>query len=130
MTPHPAPKILLTHFDWNLHRMDEMLKQENTEYFRHASLQRFGFTVDMALKCVRAFAEARGESCETAEQCFRLAAHNRWMEEDADWKDLTDSYHLIMQKPKGEPADTVYGKLPRYYSHLKSLYTHLSGLVG
>ena len=42
-------QVLLTHFDWNLQRLAEVLKQEQNDYFKGAALQRFGHTYDIAI---------------------------------------------------------------------------------
>ena len=42
-------QVLLTHFNWNLQRLEEVLKQEKTDYFKGAALQRFGHTYDITI---------------------------------------------------------------------------------
>ena len=43
-------EVLLNHFDWNLQRLEEIIKQGESDYFKGAALQRFGHTYDIALK--------------------------------------------------------------------------------
>ena len=117
-------QVLLTHFDWNLQRLNEVLKQEQSDYFKGAALQRFGHTYDMVLKTLRAFAQWQNLSCQTDEQCFETAVSSGWMEQQTDWKEMAADYQRINQKPP-QDAETVYGKLPTFHYALSQLYLKL-----
>ncbi|MEE9258171.1 MAG: nucleotidyltransferase substrate binding protein [Nitrospinaceae bacterium] len=125
MSEQPAPRVLLTHFDWTLKRMEESLKNEPTEYYRDAALQRFGHTFDLAVKCLKTFAAEKGTECESAEQCFKFAAENHWLVPGADWQEMIDAYKKVNQRLKGNPADETFAKLDRYYKFFESLYENL-----
>ncbi len=117
-------QVLLTHFDWNLQRLDEVLKQDQSDYFKGAALQRFGHTYDMVLKTLRAFAQWQNLSCQTDEQCFETAVNNGWMEKKTDWKEMAADYQRINQKPP-QDAENVYGKLPTFHNELSQLFLKL-----
>ena len=68
-------QVLLTHFDWNLQRLAEVLKQEQNDYFKGAALQRFGHTYDIAIKVIRSIAQWKNLPYQTDEQCFRSEEH-------------------------------------------------------
>ena len=120
-------QVLLTHFEWNLQRLDEVLKQEQSDYFKGAALQRFGHTYDMTLKVLRAFAESNNLPCQTDEQCFETAVNNGWMEKQSDWKEMAADYQRINQKPP-QDAETVYGKLAPFHNALSKLFTKLKAI--
>jgi hypothetical protein len=121
-------QVLLTHFDWNLQRLDEVLKQEQSDYFKGAALQRFGHTYDMVLKTLRAFAQWQNLPCQTDEQCFEAAVSSGWMEKQSDWKEMVADYQSINQKPP-QDAETVYGKLATFHLALSQLFAKLKAFI-
>ncbi|MCH8312988.1 MAG: nucleotidyltransferase substrate binding protein [Nitrospinae bacterium] len=124
-TPEPSLKILLTHFKWTIDRFEEILKNEKSDYYRDAALQRFSFTCDMALKCIRSMAAEQGKSCETFRQCVEWCLEKNWLEENSPWKEITESHGQAPKKLKGESADLEYDKLDSYCRLLKNIYQHL-----
>ena len=127
-TPSQQKKVLLTHLDWNLQRLDEVLKQGSTDYFKSAALQRFGHTYTMAMKSIRGFGESEAETDD--EQCIVLAIQNGWTEDQPRWKEIIADYKLVTQKPTEQEAEAIYQKLPRYLQAFKNLYSHLRPTAG
>ena len=123
----PEKQVLLTHLNWNLQRLDEVLKQGSTEYFKSAALQRFGHTYTMAIKSIRGFGEPEGETSDI--ECIVLAAQNGWMEESPQWEEMTADFKCINQKPLEQEVEVIYQKLPRYHKAFKILYLHLQNLT-
>ena len=74
--PSSELEVLLTHFSWNLQRLDEVLKQEKSAYFKSAALQRFGHTYNIALKIIRSYAQSKSIPCKMGERCFETAVQN------------------------------------------------------
>ena len=129
-TPAPQKKILLTHLDWNLQRLDEVLKQGNTDYFKSAALQRFGHTYTMAIKSIRGFEESKGDIEEfNDEQCIERAKENGWTENPPQWQEMIADFRRINQKPDKQETEAVYQKLPQYQQAFKKLYSHLKNLI-
>lgn len=124
----PSLEILLTHFKWTIERFEEILKNEKTDYYRDAALQRFSFTCDMALKCIRSLAAERGETCTTFLQCVEWAVEKNWVEENSPWKEMTESYSRASQKLKDESANVEYEKLESYCKIFKIIYKNLETL--
>ncbi len=122
----PPLKVLLTHLEWNLKRMEEVQRQEKTDYFRDAALQRYGFTFDSALKCIRAGARLQNAQCETAEECFELAERLEWLGSNADWQDMVDAHEKMNPASLKDHADAIYEKLSTFQSQLKDLYQSLA----
>ncbi len=126
-TPPPQKKVLLTHLDWNLQRLDEALKQESTDYFKSAALQRFGHAYTMALKSIRRFGEFTEEAND--EQCIELAAQKGWTQDQPEWQEMIADYQRINQKSNEQETEAIYQKLPRYQQAFKSLYSRLQNLT-
>ena len=124
----PSLKVLLTHFKWTIDRFEEILKNEKTDYFRDAALQRFSFTCDMALKCIGSLAVEQGKTCETFQQCIEWCVEKTWVDENTPWKEISESYSRASQKLIGESADVEYEKLNSYCLLLKNIYKHLENL--
>lgn len=121
----PSLKILLTHLKWSIDRFEEILKNEKSDYYRDAALQRFSFTCDMALKCIRSQAVEQGATCETFKECIEWSVENNWLGMDSPWKELVKSYSQSSQKLKGESADLEFAKLDSYCLQLKNIYSQL-----
>ena len=127
-TPSSQKKVLLTHLDWNLQRLDEALKQESTDYFKGATLQRFGHTYTMAIKSIRGFENIQeGEAND--KHCIELANQNGWTENQPQWIEMIADYKRIIQKPDKQVTEDVYNKLPQYHEAIKYLYAKLQSLT-
>ncbi|MEE3253741.1 MAG: nucleotidyltransferase substrate binding protein [Nitrospinota bacterium] len=122
------PQVLLTHFNWNLQRLEEVIKQEQTDYFRGAALQRFGHTYDITIKIIRSFAKYQDLTCQTDEQCFEIAVTNGWMEKVFDINEMINDYQNITQKPQ-QNAENIYKKLTTYHRAFSYLFKQLKKVV-
>ena len=125
----PPLKILLTHLEWNLKRMEDVLKEEKTDYFRDAALQRYGFTFDSALKCIHAGARLKNRQCGTAPQCFELAAEEGWFAPNTDWQNIVEAHDEMNPASLKDHADAIYEKLTTFNNQLKELHGSLSKLA-
>lgn len=105
--------------------MDEALKQESTDYFKGAALQRFGHTYTMAMKSIHGFRQAEGEPDDT--ECIAWAEQNGWTE--PLWQEMILDFQRINQKPDKQETEAVYQKLTRYQQAIKNLYSHLQSLA-
>ena len=121
-------ELLLTHFNWNLERLDEVLQQEESDYFKGAALQRFGHTYDIALKIIRSFSRSKGVFCTMDESCFEIAVQNGWMEKQPDWTDIAADYQRINQKPQ-QDTENIYSKLVTYHKAFNYLFARLKELA-
>lgn len=127
MDEQPSLKILLVHLDWSIKQLQEILGQEKTDYYRDASLQRFGFTFSLARKCIRA-AAGNDQQCETPQQCFQLAAEKGWLNEITNWQNLMQSYANTDPSIIDSHAEAIYDKLEIHLKDFKGLHTKLSAL--
>ena len=125
MDEQPSLKILLVNFDWSVKHLQEILGREKTDYYRDATLQRFGFTFSLGLKCIKA-AAGNDPQYETPQQCLQLAAEKGWLDESADWKNLVASYEKTDPSVIDSHADAVYENLAVHLKDFQSLHAKLS----
>ena len=121
-------EVLLTHFDWNLKRLDEVIKQEESDYFKGAALQRFGHTYEIALKVIRSFAQSKNIPCKMDERCFETAVQNGWMKKQPEWTEIAADYQRVNKKPQ-QDTENVYSKLAVYHQAFNYLFVQLKDLV-
>ena len=132
MTENPAElpplKILLNQLDWNLQWLQQMEKNEPTDYYRDAALQRFEFTFNTAGKCIRAGARKQNVTCETPEECFALAERMEWLPEGTVWKSMLQDHENMKPESASKNANTIFANLEKYREQLKILFDRLSAL--
>lgn len=110
--------------------MDEALKQESTDYFKGAALQRFGHTYTMAIKSIRGFENPKDGNEETSdEHCIEIANQSGWTDDQPQWLEMVEDYKRIIQKPDKQVTEAVYSKLSRYHQTFKNLYCELQKLI-
>ena len=117
-------QVLLTHFNWNLQRLEEVIKQEQTDYFKGAALQRFCHTYAITIKIIRSFAKCQDLPCQTDEQCFETAVTNGWIEKFFDINELINDYQRITQKSQKD-VENIYKKLAFYHKAFSYLFKQL-----
>jgi len=132
MTTNPAElpplKILLNQLDWNLQWLQQMEKNEPTDYYRDAALHRFEFTFDTTVKCIRAGALKQNMTCESPEECFALAERVEWLPEGTAWKSMLQDYENMKPESASTNADAIFANLKEYREQLKTLFGRLSEL--
>lgn len=124
----PPLKILLNQLDWNLQWLQQMEKNEPTDYYRDAALQRFEFTFNTTVKCIQAGALKQNMTCESPEECFALAERVEWLPEETLWKSMLQDYENMKSESASKNADAVFANLKNYREQLKTLFDRLSEL--
>ncbi len=129
-TPEELPplKILLNQLDWNLQWLQQMEKNEATDYYRDAALQRFDFTLHTATKCIQAAALKQNMTCESPEECFALAENREWLPQGIDWKNMLQDHKNMKTESTTKEADAVFTHLKNHHEQLKILFDRLSEL--
>lgn len=120
--------ILLNQLDWNLQWLQQMEKNELTDYYRDAALQRFEFTFSTAVKCIRAGALKQNITCESPEECFALAERMEWLPEGTAWKSMLQDYENMKPESVSKNANAIFANLEKYREQLKTLFERLSEL--
>jgi len=132
MTTNPAElpqlKILLNQLDWNLQWLQQMEKNEPTEYYRDAALQRFDFTFNTAIKCIQAGALKKNMNCGSPEECFVLAERMEWMTHGAEWKNILRDYENMKSESDPIDSDLIFSNLKNHSGQFKILFDRLSEL--
>ena len=132
MTTNPAElpplKILLNQLDWNLQWLQQMEKNEHTDYYRDAALQRFDFTFNTAVKCIQAGALKESKSCQSPEECFALAENAEWLAEKTVWKNMLQDFENMKRESASKNVDLIFANLKLYREELKILFDRLSEL--
>ncbi len=121
--------ILLNQLDWNLQWLQQMEKNEPTDYFRGAALQRFEFTFNTAVKCIQGAARQSQDSCDSPEECFALAERKEWVPGGIAWKDIVQDFKSMKTDAAPENAAALFAKLTQYREHFKTLFDRLSALA-
>ena len=125
----PPLGILLNQLDWNLQWLQQMEKNEATDYYRDAALQRFDFTFNTAVKCVRAGALKQDMTCESPEECFALAERMEWLPQGKEWKNMLQDYKNMKLESVSKDADVIFTNLKNHSRQLKVLFDRLSELA-
>ncbi len=120
--------ILLNQLDWNLQWLQQMEKNEPTDYFRDAALQRFEFTFNTAVKCIQGAARQNQDSCDSPEECFAMAERKEWVPEGIPWKNIVKDFESIKTDSAPENADALFAKLTQYREHFTTLFDRLTAL--
>ena len=120
--------ILLNQLDWNLQWLQQMEKNEPTEYFRDAALQRFEFTFNTAVKCIQGAARQNQDSCDSPEECFVLAERKEWVPGGIPWHAIVQDFESVKTDAAPENADALFAKLTQYREHFKTLFDRLTAL--
>ena len=124
----PPLNILLNQLEWNLDWLQQMGKNEPTDYFRDALLQRFEFTFTTAIKCIQSAALRSDAPGESPRECFQLAERMEWFPAGDLWQDMVRDYENMKQGNYQESAAVVFPQFEQYREGLKFLYDQLSAL--
>jgi len=124
----PPLKIILNQLDWNLQWLQQMEKNEPTVYFRDAALQRFEFTFNTTVKCIRAAARKQNLVCESPEECLALAEREKWLPEGTAWKSMLQDHENMKPESASRNTDAIFANLKQYREQLKILFDRLSDL--
>lgn len=124
----PHLKILLNQLDWNLQWLQQMEKNELTDYYRDAALQRFEFTFKTAVKCIRVGALKQNMTCKSPEECFALAERVEWLPEGTAWKNMLQDHENMKPESASKNANAIFANLEKYREQLKTLFDRLSAL--
>ena len=121
-------EVLLTHFSWNLQRLEEVLKQEKSDYFKSAALQRFGHTYNIAIKIIQSYAQLKSIPCKMDDRCLETAVQKGWMKNKPEWKEIAADFQRINQKPQRD-IESIYSNLTAYHNALHYLFVQLKELI-
>ena len=119
-------KILLIHLDWNIKHLQEILKNPKNNYYRDASIQRFGYTMELVLKCLSAFLQTNKIPHSDSQTLFQAASGMYWFKGTGSWEPVVQDYEQIKEGFKDNIGETVYLHLPNHLVFFQKLYLGLS----
>lgn len=112
---------LIEDFDKSLLRLEEVIKLEKSDIVRDAAIQRFEMAFDLCWKTLKAFLEERHNiSCFSPRSCFKEAFHQKLIQHDDFWIELTSFRNYTTHTYNEKIADKVYGILPKTIDYLKN----------
>jgi|TARA_B110000438_G_scaffold295920_1_gene339769 hypothetical protein len=110
--------------DWNIQHFEQILKNEKTDYYRDASIQRFCLVFEATLKTLSAFAEESGAEAQTTEECFQFAETRQWTDDTS--KPVLNDYQSVKDGFKPSLAETVYPRLKDHHAFFQKLQSTVS----
>lgn len=114
--------MLRSDFSNALTRLEEALREANTQLGRDGAIQRFEFTLDLAWKVVKTYMEEeKGLICRSPKDCFRNAYQAGLFSYSDEWLQLVDLRNETVHTYKKEIADKVFAQLPGAVTRFKEL---------
>ena len=116
-------QTLLDNMDWNILHFEQILKNKKTDYYRDAAIQRFCLVFDATQKTLRAFAEEKGETVQTPEECFKFALFENWI--DDYFKLILKDYQSLKGGLETALAENIYPRLENHHNFFHKLHAIL-----
>jgi nucleotidyltransferase substrate binding protein (TIGR01987 family) len=108
-----------------LSRLKEVMDMEENDIVRDSAIQRFEFTLDLALRYLKTLLEeSKGVICNSPKDCFREAFKQSLVEYDDFWIEMVDLRNQTSHTYREEIAIKVYSNLTKsieFFTKLKSL---------
>lgn len=95
-------------------KLEDVLRQEKTEYMRDSAIQRFEFTFELAWKTMKAHLESKGVIVYSPRDAIRGAFQDGRIDEDRRWLEMIETRNLTSHVYNEEIAEKIYGRLPSY----------------
>jgi nucleotidyltransferase substrate binding protein (TIGR01987 family) len=111
-------------FQKALGTLEEILKQENTEIVRDASIQRFEYTVEAMWKALKGYLlEFEGVDAQTPKSCIRAAMQSKILSPDYTeiLLKMIDDRNLTSHTYIEGIAASIYSRLPEYVPLMKKV---------
>ena len=122
-------KVLLNHLNWNISHLKEILKNSKTIYYRDASIQRFRFAFDLALKCIKAQLDSQEEDYSEIEDWFFAAQKIGCLDDTGNWSLAVEDYQLIKNGFQNTEGEKVYENLIGHLFFFQRLHDNLTNLA-
>jgi nucleotidyltransferase substrate binding protein (TIGR01987 family) len=109
-----------------LQRLEEALREEETDLVRDASIQRFEFCVELAWKSLQKYLESEKILCQSPKSCLKEAFQLGLVEDDSLWMQMLDDRNLTVHTYKQQLAKEIFARLGGYRDLLQRLHQQLS----
>lgn len=108
-------------------RLDDVLRQEKTEFIRDAAIQRFEIVFDLAWKTLKNYLEEYcNVVCNSPKACFKEGFLQGILEYEDFWLKLTSDRNYTAHIYKEQMAEMVFADLPMALENFKKLVEKIS----
>lgn len=101
--------------------LDRALQRPKDEFLRDSSIKRFELAFDLSWKTIKAYLEDQGIFCTSPVGCFKEAYHQKLIEFDEQWLELTKTRNKTVHTYDEKLAEEVYIQLPEALKYFKIL---------
>ena len=115
-------------FDDARNRLEDVLREEKTEFIRDAAIKRFELVFDLAWKTIKAFLKEQGVSCASPMGCFREAYRQGILEYEDFWIEMVNIRNKTTHTYAAKLAEEVYAELPQTLIAFEKLAESLRGI--
>jgi nucleotidyltransferase substrate binding protein (TIGR01987 family) len=115
----------LKDFQTALERLEDVLRQPDSEYIRDASIQRFEFCFELGWKAVQTRARECGTDVASPRTALAFACRNGWIDDEAAWIEMLKARNLTVHTYHQDTAAAVFSKLPCFSQMLRTLIEKL-----
>ena len=113
-----------------LQRFHESLQfDESQPLVIDASIQRFGFSIELSWKTLKACLAQEGISANMPRECMQQAFAAHWFNDEKAWLSMLKDRNLTSHTYKEDLALDIYRRLPAHYQAMKALHTFLANHV-
>ncbi|NCN59307.1 nucleotidyltransferase [Candidatus Roizmanbacteria bacterium CG22_combo_CG10-13_8_21_14_all_38_20] len=114
-------KKILSDIKKALEKLDDALKQEDSEYIRDSAIKRFELCFDLGWKLMKLYAKTEGLECNSPRSCIRTMFELGILRYDENWMQMITDRNELVHIYRQELADIVYHRLPEYLQMLKAV---------
>lgn len=120
-------KVVKNQYRQALKTFSNILKEEETDIIRDASIKRFEYTFDLAWKLLKVYLkEKEGIQCRSPKSCFRQAYKVGVIDYDDFWLELTDLRNRAVHTYEEDFADSLYEELSKTLNYFEELNKKVS----
>ncbi len=112
-------------FETALERLEDALRQPDSEYIRDASIQRFEFCFELGWKAIQKNARQSGTDVASPRAALAFACRNGWIDDEAAWLELLKARNLTVHTYHQDTAAAVFSKLPYFSQMFRALLEKL-----
>lgn len=125
----PDQKIILTPFEKAVASLEEALAQPKTDYLRDATIQRFEYTFELAIKMLKRSLEKWPEGTTIDQQTYRdmirMAAESGLITDPEAWFEYREARNITSHAYDEKLAEKVYTTVKKFGPDAKKLLNAL-----
>lgn len=121
----PDQKLILTPFEKAVASLEEALAQPKTDYLRDATIQRFEYTFELAIKMIKRSLEKWPEGTTIDQQTYRdmirMAAEAGLITDPKAWFEYREARNVTSHAYDEKLAEKVYATVKKFAPDAKKL---------